>query len=292
MVKILDDDDWDVDAWRGAWERAWAAAQEKADEAAQEELEALNSSDPKAWWESEELERGDLAWDAYDGDFNVDAWDIDADAPGGIIDMADWEAEVEEIRDENDDPSVHDEEVWSWARESREFDGWTPLHWVAIKDCLPEVVWLDVMEEGVCESDEEDCTLLHHAAAMIATPDIIARLVDLGAELEASDVGGWTPLHWAARDNDNPDVITRLVAAGADLEARNECGDTPLHIATNWNTNPDMIVRLIELGADNTAITDNGKTVWDLALEYEARRERGRADMPAVEGTHHVDLLF
>ncbi len=55
-----------------------------------------------------------------------------------------------------------------------------------------------------------------------------------------------TPLHHAANDNDNPDMITRLVELGAGLEVRDLFGQTSLHAAARFNSNSDVITRLLE----------------------------------------------
>ena len=59
-----------------------------------------------------------------------------------------------------------------------------------------------------------------------ATVQDVEKCVQGGADLEARSEGGITPLHFAAAGNTNPDVITRLVELGADSKARTADGVT------------------------------------------------------------------
>ena len=73
---------------------------------------------------------------------------------------------------------------------------------------------------------------LHLAAAVTDNPDVITRLVELGADPNARDGIGWTPLHLAARLNDNLDVTVRLFRLGANLNARPRCTTRPATTTT------------------------------------------------------------
>jgi ankyrin repeat protein len=56
-------------------------------------------------------------------------------------------------------------------------------------------------------------------------------LIASKAVLDAGDKDGWTALHVAAK-RDHPEVIARLLDAGADIESEDESGKTPLTYAT------------------------------------------------------------
>ena len=80
------------------------------------------------------------------------------------------------------------------------------------------------------------------------------RVPNLGAR----DVHGWTPLHVAAIGNDDTDLIAALIETGADIETRDGTGDTPLKLAAMYNRNSAAITAaLLEAGADIEARDDN-----------------------------------
>ncbi len=91
-------------------------------------------------------------------------------------------------------------------------------------------------------------TVLHMAAAFSDDPEVIAVLVEAGADLEAS----WpplnrTPLHTAARHNRNPEIVRLLLRYGADDYAVNGPGRTPLHLAALFSENPAVVEELIKV---------------------------------------------
>ena len=71
-------------------------------------------------------------------------------------------------------------------------------------------------------------TDLHHAAASCENPDVIATLMDWGADITALDEEGSTPLHFAAI-NSVPHVVDTLLDRGADIAARNYHDEMTLH---------------------------------------------------------------
>ena len=91
-------------------------------------------------------------------------------------------------------------------------------------------------------------TVLHIAAVFSDDPEVIAVLVEAGADLEAS----WpplnrTPLHSAARYNRNPEIVRVLLRYGADDYAVNGPGRTPLHLAALFNENPAVVEELVKV---------------------------------------------
>ena len=124
--------------------------------------------------------------------------------------------------------------------------------------------------------DEFGRTSLHMAARDDATPDVITRLIKLGADLHAREGAGYSPLHYAASYNDNPDIIVRLVQCGSDLHAMNNYGWTPLHLTAGFNANPDVTTVEHKRGAFKS--TGPATPDWrtdDVGLEpAKARRTR------------------
>jgi ankyrin repeat protein len=69
-----------------------------------------------------------------------------------------------------------------------------------------------------------------HSATAGGHDDVVAVLVDAGADVNAVQVHGWTPLHGAAKTGSLVSV-ERLLAAGADPAARNDDGTAAIDLA-------------------------------------------------------------
>jgi ankyrin repeat protein len=116
----------------------------------------------------------------------------------------------------------------------RSADGFTALHFPAffgIGDAAAASRELLAAGADVnARSDNALSVLPIHSAVAGAHDDVVAVLVDAGADVNAEQVHGWRPLHGAAQTGSLVSV-ERLLAAGADPEARNEGGTTPLDLA-------------------------------------------------------------
>ena len=140
---------------------------------------------------------------------------------------------------------------------------WTPLHLAAEHNPDPEVVaalleaGADLSAPGGAGFIPPSSSPLHHAGSN-PNPAVAAVLLDAGADVNAVSSTGETPLHDAARANSNPEVITLLVEAGADVNARDPRGYTPLHTAAANNANPDIVTALIAAGAEVNARDPDG----------------------------------
>jgi len=69
-----------------------------------------------------------------------------------------------------------------------------------------------------------------HSAVAGGHDDVVAVLIDAGADVNARQRHGWTPLHGAAR-NGSADSVKRLLAARADATAANDDGTTAIELA-------------------------------------------------------------
>lgn len=77
--------------------------------------------------------------------------------------------------------------------------------------------------------DDDGRTPLH-LAAMNGWLDVVERLLEAKAPINATDVHRQTPMHLAAHQN-HASVIERLIAGGAMVNLADERGQTPLHLA-------------------------------------------------------------
>lgn len=83
-------------------------------------------------------------------------------------------------------------------------------------------------------SDAHGWTLLHYAASE-GRKEVVAFLLDHGANVNLTTNSGDAALHLAARKNYCP-TVRILLAHGADMTIKNRDGKTPLDVAT-----PDVI---------------------------------------------------
>lgn len=146
----------------------------------------------------------------------------------------------------------------------RNKQGWTPLHFAAVRG---QAACAEVLVEGGAAVDPragKEQTPLHFVADR-GFIEIARLLVEHGADVAARDDEGWTPLHFAA-EKDRVDVAAFLLAHGAAVDARSVRGGTPLHEAAA-SASPEMIRLLLDNGADKTLRAENGKTPRDYAVE-------------------------
>ena len=124
--------------------------------------------------------------------------------------------------------------------------------------------------ENVNQTDGEEISVLHWAAAEADDVAVITLLIDAGADLSARDKYNMTPLHWAASQNENPNIALALIYAGAEISARADLGITPLMIAASDNTNSDVVMLFIEKGADPQKKDERGWTAWEYIKDNKA----------------------
>lgn len=122
--------------------------------------------------------------------------------------------------------------------------------------------------------------------------EAIAKLVELGANVNGADEYLRTPLFEAAKRN-SVDAIAKLVELGADLEAQDEYDRTPLFEAA-WGNSVEAIAKLVELGANINASIDLGKTAYSEACcerneEAKAKLKELGAKVNEIE-EHHDDV--
>ena len=95
--------------------------------------------------------------------------------------------------------------------------------------------------------------------------DIVALLLEAGANPQEKNNDDWTPLHWAA-ENGHADIVVLLLEAGANPQEKNNLGYTPLHWAA-WTGHTDVVALLLETGANPQEKNIYDKTPLHLAAE-------------------------
>ena len=81
---------------------------------------------------------------------------------------------------------------------------------------------------------------------------ILTKLLELGANIHAKDIAGYTPLHHCLTSYSNPTTMSmarQLLKAGADPNLQNRFGCTPLFEPV-MAANLDAVKLLLEFGAD------------------------------------------
>lgn len=103
-------------------------------------------------------------------------------------------------------------------------------------------------------------------------------LVDLHANLNMKDKGGWTPLHYAACNN-NLEIAQIYIGANADINIQNKIGVTPLHLAA-WMNHAEIVHVLVQKGAQLNIKDRSGNTPLDTT------EHRGIINILIIAGAH------
>ena len=121
--------------------------------------------------------------------------------------------------------------------------------------------------QSVCDvPDKHGATPLNFACAMGADEAVIARLVELGANVNKANKSGAVPLTHAVYAKCPVGVFERLVRAGANVNYQNSQGGTALQVACVCKAGLETVKKLVELGADPDLANHHGVTPIMFAL--------------------------
>ena len=120
---------------------------------------------------------------------------------------------------------------------------------------------------GASSTTDDGFTALHLAAFFSGDADSARVLLDAGTDPDAlaANETGLRPINSAAAASSN-DIVALLIERGADVDAAQHGGYTPLHSAAA-NGNGELVEMLLAAGADATRKSDEGATAAELADE-------------------------
>jgi ankyrin repeat protein len=136
----------------------------------------------------------------------------------------------------------------------------TPLH-LALESGHAHIAKY-LIEQGadINLKDKDKASPLHNAA-YLGKLEIVDLLLKKGAtSLNEGNFRGQTPLHFAC-EGGHPEVAARLLDAGADIEARDMIGRTPL-MTTAMSRNMEVVKVLLKRGADINATAKRGPATY------------------------------
>jgi ankyrin repeat protein len=125
-------------------------------------------------------------------------------------------------------------------------------------------------------------TIPLHSAAYFEKFEVVQKLIEYDADIDARDKDGWTPLYWASRGFHfkHGSVLRLLLERGADVNGRDDAGYTPLHRASE-NGALEVVRVLLEHGADVEAVNGDGRSVLQVVGKTKYRNlevDQGRCD--------------
>lgn len=161
-----------------------------------------------------------------------------------------------------------------WNVETQQRNGWTALQWAAYtrrykNEGVRKAIRYLVQKGADIEKKESknNKTPLLLAFSKPKNFEIGQLLIELGANIFATDKAGWSALHYAARWGET-DMVRSLVNKGLDINLPAKDGWTPLMLAgihEHYSTFNELLIA----GADTSLQTKAGNTIAQLASQKE-----------------------
>jgi len=155
--------------------------------------------------------------------------------------------------------------------EPRNEDGETPLHQAVLAGNLEEVKKLVSSGADVNALYIDEATPDEGTALLLAVKnddhDIVAYLLENGANIEIKDVNGLTALHLAVVA-DRKDITELLLSKGANIKATDNSKRTTLHWASLATDDRELALLLIDHGAAVNALNLVGESPLHEAVTF------------------------
>ncbi|XP_041978328.1 ankyrin repeat domain-containing protein 27-like [Aricia agestis] len=154
---------------------------------------------------------------------------------------------------------------------SRDSHGLTPLHVASIHGKAAIVEILIDMGANVDATDLNECTPLHYAASR-GHQNALLLLLHSEAEINKTNIDKNTPLHLAV-NNGHINCVKALIYFAEhgrmkiNVNCKNYSGNTPLHFASKWGYE-GIVKLLIENGAEPSLQNASNKTAFDYAHNF------------------------
>ncbi|RFN47991.1 1-alkyl-2-acetylglycerophosphocholine esterase [Fusarium flagelliforme] len=167
-------------------------------------------------------------------------------------------------------------------------DGWSPLH-LAISGGYKTIFQhlLDSDKSNINQSDSKYGYVPLIAAATWGQTEMASELIKAGADLNFTDVDGWSPLHHAIWKG-HGQVLSLLLKETVDPNIQNRDGCTALHFAMTYH-NEAIIPELLAYGAKVDIRDNDDWTSLHFAARYsDAATASGLLNVKG-EAIHHQD---
>ncbi|MBU0586397.1 ankyrin repeat domain-containing protein [Candidatus Micrarchaeota archaeon] len=155
-------------------------------------------------------------------------------------------------------------------------DGDTPLHLATGRKMHGLEIMRKLIERGAKVNAKNNFgkTPLH-IAMQLGSIEAVIQLINADAKINLQDAQGNTPIHNAIMAYKGEELLHThlewLIAAGADLNIQNNIGNTPLHTLV-FRENDDLIVKFVKNGANIHIEGANGRTPYILASKSMRKR--------------------
>ena len=157
-------------------------------------------------------------------------------------------------------------------RNIQDADGNTWLHYAVFGDCSKEVLQVVIDLGAEVNATNKHNTTALMVASMKGNVDAIMVLLDAGANQAIEDVYGNTWLHYAIHGDCSKKVLQAVIDLGADVNATNKPNRTALMLASSMG-NVDAINVLLGIGADFNVTDVDGNTLLHHAINTHINKE-------------------